>query len=111
MTADVDLMDEFALAADGLAATAAHSSLRRIHDLCSGDPSRRCLHEALALGALSGRIGLRLAEGETALAKRDSPKAIRSWSRALLLMNRLSRFATAGTLPRLGAHQKSGSAG
>jgi hypothetical protein len=26
-------------------------------------------------------------------------------------MNRLSRFAIAGTLPRLGAHQKSGSAG
>jgi hypothetical protein len=111
MAAETDVMDEFALAADGLAATAAYSSLMRLIDLCSGDPSRRCLHEALALGALSGRIGLRLEEGETAFARRDSPGAIRSWSRALLLMNRLSRFATAGTLPRLGAHQKSGSAG
>jgi len=111
MTAETDVMDEFALAADGLAATAACSSLMRILDLCTGDPSRRCLHEALALGALSGRIGLRLAEGETALVRCDSPKAIKSWSRALLLMNRLSRFATAGTLPRLGAHQKSGNAG
>lgn len=111
MTAETNVMDEFALAADGLAATAAHSSLMRLHNLCLGDPSRQGLHEALALGALSGRIGQRLAEGETAFARRDSLSAIRSWSRALLLMNRLSRFATAGTLPRLGSHQKSGSAG
>jgi hypothetical protein len=111
MTAEADVMDEFALAADGLAATAAYSSLMRLHDLCSGDPSRQRLHEALALGALSERIGLRLAEGETALAQSDQRQAISSWSRALLLMNRLSRFAIAGTLPRLGAHQKSGSAG
>jgi hypothetical protein len=111
MTAETNVMDEFALAADGLAATAAHSCLMRVYNLCSGDPSRQGLHEALALGALSRRIGLRLEEGETAFARRDPLTATRSWSRALLLMNRLSRFATAGIVPRLGAHQKSGSAG
>jgi hypothetical protein len=108
MTADGMPMTEFALAADGLAATAAHSSLKRIHDLCLGDPSRRCLHEALALISLSDRIGLRLIEGEQAFSVNDCRQAVQSWSRALLLMNRLARFATAGTLPRLGAHQKSG---
>jgi hypothetical protein len=111
MTADGTAMDEFALAADGLAATAAHSSLMRVHDLCCGDPSRQGLHEAIVLGALSRRIGLRLVEGETALSVSDRIGAVRSWSRALLLMNRLAKFATAGTLPRLGSHQKSGSAG
>jgi hypothetical protein len=111
MTADATSMNEFALAADGLAATAAHSSLRRVHDLCFADPSRQCLHEAMALGALSQRIGIRLAEGEQAFSDNDSRKASRSWSRALLLMNRLARFAAGGTVPRLAAHQKSGSAG
>jgi hypothetical protein len=111
MTADGTSMNEFALAADGLAATAAHSSLKRLHDLCSADPSRQCLHEAMALGALSQRIGIRLAEGEEAFCNNDSRKASQAWSRALLLMNRLARFATGGTVPRLSAHQKSGSAG
>jgi hypothetical protein len=111
MTADGGMMDEFALAADGLAATAAHISLRRVHDLCVGDPSRSCLHETMALSALSARIGVRLIEGEEALSRNDSREASSHWSRALLLMNRMAKFATAGTLPRLAAHQKSGSAG
>jgi hypothetical protein len=104
-------LHEFALAADGLAATAAHSSLKRVHDLCLGDPSRSRLHEAMALGALSERIGTRLAEGEEAFSRNDCCVASRQWSRALLLMNRLAQFATAGTLPRLAAHQKSGNVG
>jgi hypothetical protein len=111
MTMDAHAIKEFALAADGLAATAAHSSLKRIQDLCGGDPSRERLHEAMVLSALSERIGQRLAAGELAFSRRDSSRATAQWSRALLLMNRLARFATMGTLPRFAAHQKSGSAG
>jgi hypothetical protein len=110
-TVNADVIEEFALAADGLAATAAHSSLKRIQDLCSGDPSRQRLYEALLLSALSARIGLRLAAGEEAFSRQEPGRASAQWSRALLLMNRLARFATVGTLPLLAPHQKSGSAG
>jgi hypothetical protein len=111
MTAQANLVNELAHAADGLAATAAYSGLRRVHDLCLGEPKRSCLHEAMALGALTARIGTGLAAGEQALIGNDPRSASRQWTRALLLMDRLARFATAGTLPRLAVHQKSGSVG
>jgi hypothetical protein len=65
----------------------------------------------MVLSALSERIGLRLAAGEEAFCRCDSTGATTQWKRALLLMNRLARFATAGTLPRFAPHQKSGSTG
>jgi hypothetical protein len=111
MTIESAPFSEFASAADGLAATAANSSLRRVYELCFADPSRARLHEAMVLGALSERIGIRLLEGASALAANDRTKASQQWSRAFLLMNRLARFATAGSLPRLASHQKSGNAG
>ena len=111
MTAQASLVNELAHAADGLAATAAYSGLRRVHNLCLGEPKRACLHEAMALGALTARIETGLAAGERALIGNDPCSASRQWTRALLLMDRLARFATAGTLPRLAVHQKSGSVG
>jgi hypothetical protein len=111
MTAHANFVNELAHAADGLAASAAHAGLRRVHHLCLGEPKRACLHEAMALGALSARIGSGLAAGEQALTGNDARTASVQWTRALLLMNRLARFSTAGTLPRLGVHQNSGSVG
>jgi hypothetical protein len=111
MTLQANLVNELAHAADGLAATAAYSGLRRVHHLCSGEPKRACLHETMALSALSARIGSGLAAGERALIGHDARTASVQWTRALLLMNRLARFSTAGTLSPLAVHQKSGNAG
>ncbi|MGH6875365.1 MAG: hypothetical protein ACREDW_10140 [Aestuariivirgaceae bacterium] len=111
MTAHANLVNELAHAADGLAATAAYSGLKRVHDLCLGEPKRACLHEAMALGVLTARIESGLTAGRQAMIGNDAPGASRQWTRALLLMDRLARFATAGTLPRLAVHQKSGRVG
>ena len=75
------------------------------------DRTRKIARGVAALGALTARIGTGLAAGEQALIGNDPRSASRQWTRALLLMDRLARFATAGTLPRLAVHQKSGSVG
>ena len=111
MTADPWDLDQHALAAGSLTATAAHRALTRVTELGSGPPTRVGLIEMYRLTALTRRIENRLDAGQDALDRGDVDSACLEWAGALVLTEKLAAIETRAKLVHHRHHQKSGSAG
>jgi hypothetical protein len=104
-------LEQYALAAENVAAKASRIALAHTRDLVSGAPSRVGLLKMYRLTALARRIENRLTAGQAALDRGDVDSACLEWSGALELTDKLATIENQARLVERRHHQKSGSAG
>jgi hypothetical protein len=111
MDADRSNLDQHALAAHGLAATAATLVLARAAELGAGPATRATLAEMYRVTALARRIEHRLEAGQDAFDRGDLDSASLEWAGALVLTGRLAPLDNQAQFGHRRHHQKSGSTG
>jgi hypothetical protein len=94
MTVRRGLVNELCFAAEGMAGTAAASSLRRLSSLAAQAPSGRLFGAISTLTEMSARATQSLERGHAALETGDSRQAALRLASALLQMDELTTAAT-----------------
>jgi len=90
------LVDELCFAAEGMAGTAAASSLRRLSGLAGAAPAGRLFGAIATLSDMSAKAARALEQGESALRTDDGNAAAMRFARALTHMDDLATAATGG---------------
>jgi hypothetical protein len=95
MTATTGLVEEYSIAAEGMAATASSAALRRVSSLARFSPARNAVEAIATLTEMGGRIEAALAAGDRALANDKRGEAASRLDEALALMDDMARLALA----------------
>lgn len=99
MTVGRGSMDAICFAAEGMAGTAAASSLRRLQSLADAAPAGRLFAAITTLTDMSARATRALEQGGQAMAAGDDQAATLRLARALTHMDDLATAATAHAMP------------
>lgn len=94
MTVRRESVDGFCFAAEGMAATAAAASLRRLGTLAEAAPAGRLFAAITTLSDMSATVTRALEEGHDALAAGDDHRASMKFARALTHMDDLAAAAS-----------------
>lgn len=90
-----DGADEFSLAAEGMAGTAASAVLRKVRSLADAAPPGRLFPAIATLTELTRRIETNLVAAGTAVGRGDNDRGTLELARAVLQMDRLAATASA----------------
>ena len=89
MTARRGMVDELCFAAEGMAGTAAATSLRRLSSLMEAAPAGRLFGAITTLSETSAKAARALEEGDAAMQSGDDHTAMLKFARALTHMDDL----------------------
>lgn len=93
MTATTGLVDEYSFATEGMAATAAGATLRRVGSLARFSPTRNAVEAIATLTEIGGRIEAALVAGDHALVDGKRDEAVSRLDEAMDLMDEMARLA------------------
>ena len=100
MTARRGSVDGICFAAEGMAATAGASALRRLQSLADAAPAGRLFAAITTLSEMSAKATQALEDGHDALASGDDGSATMKFARALTHMDDMASAATGQTAAR-----------
>ena len=101
----LDGVDEFALAAEGMAGTAASAVLRKVRSLAEAAPPGRMFPAIATLTDLTLRIETSLVNASASIKRGDDDRGTLELARAVMQMDRLASAASAPAIAQVPEHQ------